>query len=87
MTMAAAHVTDARLADRLGRCRRTFPSWRSAYAVITNQGRAKLRRAAPVYLAAIRREFVAALDSHQVEVVEAATSAVVDHPAQERSDG
>ncbi|HSH59047.1 MAG TPA: hypothetical protein VK988_05270 [Acidimicrobiales bacterium] len=64
-----------------------FPSWRSAYAVITDQGRAKLRRAAPVYLAAIRREFVAALDSHQVEVVEAAMSAVVDHPAQERSDG
>ncbi len=60
---------------------------RSAYAVITDQGRAKLRRAAPVYLAAIRREFVAALDPHQVEVVEAAMSAVVDHPAQERSDG
>lgn len=52
---------------------------RSAYATITRKGRTRLRRAAPVYLDAIRRHFVAALDPQQIEIVQAAMSAVLDH--------
>jgi DNA-binding MarR family transcriptional regulator len=54
---------------------------RSAYATLTDEGRARLRKAAPVYLDAIRRHFVAALRPDQVAAVEAAMSAVVDHNA------
>lgn len=51
---------------------------RSAYAAITSTGRARLRKAAPVYLEAIRRHFVDALDRRHITVVEEAMSAVVD---------
>ncbi|MGI8683885.1 MAG: hypothetical protein ACR2MO_02075 [Acidimicrobiales bacterium] len=68
-------------------CRESNPDdRRSTYAAITAAGRARLRRAAPTYLAAIRRHFVAALDPEHVQVVQAAMSAVVaradpDHPS------
>lgn len=52
---------------------------RSSYAAITPEGRARLRRAAPVYLEAIRTHFVGALQPGQVAVVEAAMSAIIDH--------
>ena len=51
---------------------------RSAHATITREGRARLRRVAPVYLEAIRRHFVAALDPGHVAVIEEAMSAVVE---------
>ncbi len=52
---------------------------RSAFATITGEGRTRLRRAAPVYLDAIRTHFVAALDPRQIDIVEAAMSAVLHH--------
>lgn len=60
---------------------------RSAYATITSEGRARLRRAAPVYLDAIRTHFVAALDPQQVGMVEAAMAAVANHEASSRLRG
>lgn len=61
-------------------CREPNPvDRRSAYATITTEGARELRRAAPVYLDAIRKYFVAALDRQQVAVVEAAMSAVVNY--------
>lgn len=50
---------------------------RSAYAALTDEGRTTLRRAAPIYLAAIRRHFVAAIDPDHLQAVEAALSGVV----------
>ena len=54
---------------------------RSAYASITAEGRAQLRKAAPVYLDAIREHFVAALEPGHVVVVAAALSAVAERNA------
>ncbi|MDP9404935.1 MAG: MarR family transcriptional regulator [Actinomycetota bacterium] len=56
---------------------------RSAYAAITGDGRAQLRRVAPIYLDAIRKHFVAPLDPGHLRVIEAAMSAVegYDPPA------
>jgi DNA-binding MarR family transcriptional regulator len=51
---------------------------RSFYAAITGDGRKRLRRAAPVYLQAIREHFVAVLDPQDVAVVGAAMSALID---------
>ncbi len=56
---------------------------RSAYATITGEGRARLRKAAPVYLDAIRTHFVAALDPRHVSAVHAAMSAVLEHDARQ----
>lgn len=52
---------------------------RSAYATITAKGRARLRRAAPVYLEAIRTHFVVAMEPGHIAPVEAAMSAVIEH--------
>lgn len=54
---------------------------RSSYATITSEGRKRLRRAAPVYLDAIRKHFVAALDPQNLPVVGSAMLAVIDHEA------
>lgn len=63
-------------------CREPNPDdRRSSFATITGEGRARLRKSAPVYLNAIRKHFVAALDPKELDVVEAAMSAVVDHGA------
>jgi DNA-binding MarR family transcriptional regulator len=51
---------------------------RSFYAAITGDGRKRLRRAAPVYLQAIREHFVAVLDPQDLAVVGAAMSALID---------
>ncbi len=65
-------------------CREPNPDdRRSAYATITSEGRARLRKAAPVYLDAIRSHFVAALDAAQVGAVHAAMSAVLEHEARQ----
>jgi DNA-binding MarR family transcriptional regulator len=50
---------------------------RSSYAVITAEGRKVLRRAAPLYMAAVRRHFVAALRPDQVAAVRAAMEALL----------
>ena len=60
---------------------------RSAYAVITAEGKAQLRRAAPVYLDAIRKHFVAAVEPQHLGVVTAAMSAVIEHDASRAAGG
>lgn len=50
---------------------------RSSFASITPAGRRALRRAAPVYLDAVRRHFVDALSPEQVEALAAALEEVV----------
>jgi DNA-binding MarR family transcriptional regulator len=50
---------------------------RSSYAVVTEEGRRVLRRAAPVYLSAIRRHFVSALTPQQLVAVREAMEAVL----------
>jgi DNA-binding MarR family transcriptional regulator len=50
---------------------------RSSYAAITDEGRKVLRRAAPVYLAAVRRHFVADLTPAQLSAVRAAMEALI----------
>src|SRR3954463_14958560 len=52
-----SRVVDALAAAGLGAREVTPEDRRSAYAVITEAGRARLRAAAPVYLAGIRRHF------------------------------
>jgi DNA-binding MarR family transcriptional regulator len=42
---------------------------RSAYAVITDEGLARFRSAAPVYRDLIRREFAEGLSEHELEVL------------------
>lgn len=54
---------------------------RSSYATITGEGRRRLRRAAPVYLEAIRKHFVAALDPQDLPGVARAMMALIDHGA------
>ncbi len=50
---------------------------RSAYAAITDEGRKVLRRAAPVYLTAVREHFVADLTPTQLAAVRAAMEALL----------
>lgn len=50
---------------------------RSSYAVITTEGRRRLRAAAPVYLAAVREHYLAHLSDEEVRVLAAALGKVV----------
>jgi DNA-binding MarR family transcriptional regulator len=50
---------------------------RSSFAVITTDGRRSLRRAAPVYLAAVREHFVAGLTPAQLAAVRSAMEALL----------
>ena len=76
-----SRIVDELVAAKLV-CREANPDdRRSAYASITAEGKGQLRRAAPVYLDAIRKHFVAALDPQHVDVVRVAMSAVIDHDA------
>jgi DNA-binding MarR family transcriptional regulator len=50
---------------------------RSAYATITEEGRARLRAAAPVYLAAIRRHFTSRMTAAESGTVAAALAKVL----------
>src|ERR687890_1653967 len=50
---------------------------RSAFAVLTPAGRAALRKAAPTYLAAVRREFADHLTAHEAMVLAAALRKVI----------
>jgi len=53
---------------------------RSAYATITEAGRARLRAAAPVYLASIRRHFTARMTAEESATVAAALAKVLASP-------
>lgn len=50
---------------------------RSAFAALTPAGRAALRKAAPTYVAAVRREFADHLTAHESEVLAAALRKVL----------
>jgi DNA-binding MarR family transcriptional regulator len=50
---------------------------RSSYATITDEGRKVLRRAAPVYLAAVREHFVADLTPAQLAAVRSAMESLL----------
>jgi DNA-binding MarR family transcriptional regulator len=55
---------------------------RSSYAVLTEEGLARYRAAAPVYLAGIEREFAASLTDAELAAVATALRKVVDRPLQ-----
>lgn len=50
---------------------------RSSYATITDEGRKVLRRAAPIYLAAVREHFVADLTPAELAAVRSAMEALL----------
>jgi DNA-binding MarR family transcriptional regulator len=50
---------------------------RSSFAVITNDGRARLRKAAPAYLAGIEQHFTGHLSDHEVRVLTSALGRVL----------
>ncbi len=50
---------------------------RSAFAVLTSAGRAELRKAAPTYLAAVRRDFSDHLSAREAEVLASALRKVL----------
>jgi DNA-binding MarR family transcriptional regulator len=50
---------------------------RSSFAVITGDGRTTLRRAAPIYLAAVREHFVAGLSPSRLAAVRSAMEALL----------
>lgn len=52
---------------------------RSSFAVLTDEGRSALRRAAPIYLTAIRRWFIDALPASDLPVLRDALESVVAH--------
>jgi DNA-binding MarR family transcriptional regulator len=55
---------------------------RSSYAVLTEEGLARYRAAAPIYLDGIEREFAAALTDDELTAVATALRKVVDTPLQ-----
>src|SRR3954464_1221364 len=57
---------------------------RSAFAALTPAGRATLRRAAPPYVAAVRREFADHLTARETEVLAGALGKVLAAGARER---
>ena len=60
---------------------------RSSYAVLTKEGLAKYRAAAPVYLAGIEREFAANLTDRELIAVFKAFRSVLDMPLQISAGG
>lgn len=58
---------------------------RSTFAVLTPEGRARFRAAAPMYLASIERHFTRHLDDTEVEIITAALRRVLS--AEESSPG
>jgi DNA-binding MarR family transcriptional regulator len=57
---------------------------RSAYAVLTDAGRRRLRAAAPTYLAGIERHFTARMSAAEARTVAAALGKVIDSAPAER---
>ena len=57
---------------------------RSAFAALTSEGRAVLRRAAPTYLAAVQRDFAAHLTAREGEIMARALRRVLTAGASEK---
>ena len=57
---------------------------RSSFAAITEDGRKALKRAAPIYLEAIRRHFVAGMSPEQLTALRSAMEALLTDPALSR---
>jgi DNA-binding MarR family transcriptional regulator len=79
---AVSRTRVSRVVDELVRAglvaRETNPDdGRSAFAVLTPAGRAALRKAAPTYVAAVRREFADHLTAREAEVLSRALHKVL----------
>ena len=72
-----SRVVDQLVAAGLVRREANPDDRRSAYALITEQGRARLRAAAPVYLAGIERHFTGAMSAAEARTVAAALEKVL----------
>lgn len=72
-----SRVVDEMVAAGLVRREPNPDDRRSSYAVVTAPGRRALRRAAPIYLAAVEETFVAALSPEQLAAVRAAMEALL----------
>jgi DNA-binding MarR family transcriptional regulator len=57
---------------------------RSAYAVLTAQGRARFKEAAPVYLGGIEKHFAGTLSDEELRVIAVALRRVIEQPMQIR---
>ena len=60
---------------------------RSAYAVLTAQGRSTLRGAAPVYLGGIREHFADILSAQELRTITAALDRVIERAGRSRRTG
>jgi DNA-binding MarR family transcriptional regulator len=55
---------------------------RSAYAVLTAQGRARFSEAAPVYLAGIEKHFAGCMSDEELRVIASTLGRVIEEPRQ-----
>jgi DNA-binding MarR family transcriptional regulator len=72
-----SRIVDELVAAGLAERRPNPDDRRSSFAVITDEGRKTLRRAAPVYLGAVREHFVAGLTPGQLASVRTAMEALL----------
>jgi DNA-binding MarR family transcriptional regulator len=72
-----SRIVDELVAAGLAERRPNPDDRRSSYAFITDEGRRVLRRAAPVYLSAVRKHFVSDLTPNQLAAVRAAMEALL----------
>ena len=72
-----SRIVDELVAAGLAERRANPDDRRSSYATISDEGRKVLRRAAPVYLAAVREHFVADLSPDQLAAVRGAMEALL----------
>jgi DNA-binding MarR family transcriptional regulator len=72
-----SRVVDELVRDGLVRRDPNPKDQRSAYAVITDAGRARLRAAAPTYLAGIKRHFTDRLTAREAETIAKALTKVL----------
>ncbi len=85
-TVVLSRTRVSRVVDELSRAglverQANADDGRSAFAVITGEGRRVLRRAAPAYLQAVRDCFVSAIDPAQLDDVIRALKAVAEQPS------
>jgi DNA-binding MarR family transcriptional regulator len=73
----ASRVVDQLVAAGLASRQNNPDDRRSAYATITEQGRARLRAAAPIYLASIRRHFTSRMTAAESRTVAVALGKVL----------
>ncbi|MGN6791390.1 MAG: MarR family winged helix-turn-helix transcriptional regulator [Streptosporangiaceae bacterium] len=75
-----SRIVDELVAAGLVRKESNPQDGRSSYAVMTKEGLARFRAAAPVYVAGIEREFAGSLTDADLTAVAAALSKVLDRP-------